>query len=202
MGVGLGECLVLGVALAMDAFAVTVSNTLAAPGARRRRLLLMPLLFGLFQGLMALFGSLLGSLFGDVIERFSGLVALVVLGVIGVNMVREGLGPLRSDRAEGDGGEQGRADGNCGCDEDDVLSLGRLLLEAVATSIDAFAVGVSLRAMGVATGPASAVIGLVTAALCLVAIACGRWVGPRLGDRAQVAGGAVLIALGVKAFFF
>ncbi len=202
MGVGLGECLVLGVALAMDAFAVTVSNALAAPGARRRRLLLMPLLFGLFQGLMALFGSLLGSLFGDVIERFSGLVALVVLGVIGVNMVREGLGPLRSDRAEGDGGEQGRADGNCGCDEDDVLSLGRLLLEAVATSIDAFAVGVSLRAMGVATGPASAVIGLVTAALCLVAIACGRWVGPRLGDRAQVAGGAVLIALGVKAFFF
>lgn len=162
----------------------------------------MPLLFGLFQGLMALFGSLLGSLFGDVIERFSGLVALVVLGVIGVNMVREGLGALRSDRAEGDGGEQGRADGNCGCDEDDVLSLGRLLLEAVATSIDAFAVGVSLRAMGVATGPASAVIGLVTAALCLVAIACGRWVGPRLGDGAQVAGGAVLIALGVKAFFF
>lgn len=202
MGVGLGECLVLGVALAMDAFAVTVSNTLAAPGARRRRLLLMPLLFGLFQGLMALFGSLLGSLFGDVIERFSGLVALVVLGVIGVNMVREGLGALRSDRAEGDGGEQGRADGNCGCDEGDVLSLGRLLLEAVATSIDAFAVGVSLRAMGVATGPASAVIGLVTAALCLVAIACGRWVGPRLGDGAQVAGGAVLIALGVKAFFF
>ena len=198
MRVGLGECLVLGVALAMDAFAVTVSNTLAAPGARRRRLLLMPLFFGLFQGLMTLFGSLLGSLFGDVIERFSGLVALVVLGAIGVNMVREGLGALRSDGAEG-GGAGDRGDD---CDEGDVLSLGRLLLEAVATSIDAFAVGVSLRAMGVATGPASAVIGLVTAALCVVAIACGRWVGPRLGDRAQVAGGAVLIALGVKAFFF
>ncbi len=97
---GLGECLVLGVALAMDAFAVTVSNTLAAPGARRRRLLLMPLLFGLFQGLMTLLGSLLGSLFGDVIERFSGLVALVVLGAIGVNMVREGLGAMRPVAAE------------------------------------------------------------------------------------------------------
>ncbi|WP_251157743.1 manganese efflux pump MntP family protein [Caniella muris] len=201
---GLGECLVLGVALAMDAFAVTVSNTLAAPGARRRRLLLMPLLFGLFQGLMTLLGSLLGSLFGDVIERFSGLVALVVLGAIGVNMVREGLGALRSGTADkgGDCGGEGAAEEGGDRGGDDVLSLGRLLLEAVATSIDAFAVGVSLRAMGVATGPASAVIGLVTAALCVAAIACGRWAGPRLGDRAQVAGGVVLVALGIKAFFF
>ncbi|MEY8436218.1 manganese efflux pump [Atopobiaceae bacterium 24-176] len=193
---GVGECLVLGVALAMDAFAVTISNTLAAPGASKRRLLLMPLLFGLFQGAMTLLGSCLGSLFGSVIEGFSGLVALVVLGVIGVNMVREGLGSLRSD-CEGEGAEeQGPSDSK------EVLSVGRLLMESVATSIDAFAVGVSLRAMGVATGPASAVIGLVTAALCVVAIACGRWAGPLLGDRAQVVGGVVLVALGIKAFFF
>ena len=202
MPVGLGECLVLGVALAMDAFAVTVSNTLAAPGARRRRLLLMPLLFGLFQGLMTLLGSLLGSLFGDVIERFSGLVALVVLGAIGVNMVREGLGALRPVAAEEVAAKGSPAEEDRDCGGDDVLSPGRLLLEAVATSIDAFAVGVSLRAMGVAVGPASTVIGLVTAALCVAAIACGRWVGPRIGDRAQVAGGVVLVALGVTAFFF
>lgn len=194
--VGVGECLVLGVALAMDAFAVTVSNTLAAPGASKRRLLLMPLLFGLFQGAMTLLGSCLGSLFGSVIEDFSGLVALVVLGAIGINMVREGVGSLRCDCSDEGEAAQEAPDGR------EVLSLGRLLMESVATSIDAFAVGVSLRAMGVATGPASAVIGLVTAALCVVAIACGRWAGPRLGERAQVVGGAVLVALGIKAFFF
>lgn len=182
---GITESVVLGVALAMDAFAVTLSDSLGRPSPRTWA---GPVLFGLFQGLMPVAGFFLGSIVGDVIERFSGVVALVVLGFIGVNMVREGLS-ADGYAAEGD------------CEDDGRSPWVRLLLEAVATSIDAFAVGVSLRAMGAPIWSTAAVIGLVTAILCLGAVALGRYAGPRLGKHAQVFGGVVLIAIGLKAFF-
>lgn len=81
------------------------------------------------------------------------------------------------------------------------LTVATLLVQAIATAIDAFAVGVSLRAQAVAIAPAATIIALTTAACCVIALLIGRKLGEVLGDRAEVAGGVVLIIIGLKAFF-
>lgn len=184
---GIGEVLLLGLALSADAFSVTVSNTFVYANERRSRLLLMPLLFGLFQGGMPLLGFFLGGLAAALIERYAGIVTLVILGFIGGNMIREGAEALmHPDEQTRDAGAR--------------LTLALLLFQAVATAIDAFAVGVSLRAEQVAIVPASLIICCTTAACCVVALAIGRRVGPLLGDRAEVVGGIVLLCIGLRAF--
>lgn len=188
---------VLGVALSADAFAVTISNCFVYGEGRRSRLLLMPLFFGAFQALMPLLGYYLGGLAAELIEAYSGMVALVILGIIGGNMVREGaaalMDPSSRDACQiaAEEGEVGRASR---------LTVGTLLFQAVATAIDAFAVGVSLRAMEVDLPLAVGVIGLTTAACCVAALAIGRRLGCLLGDRAEVAGGVVLVLIGLMAF--
>lgn len=187
---GAVEVFFVGLALSMDAFAVTISNTFAYEGERRSRLLLMPVLFGAFQGLMPLLGYFLGGLAAELIETYAGIVTFVILGLIGGNMVREGACALRHPE-EGDGA--GEPEGGSR------LTIGKLLFQAVATAIDAFAVGVSLRAESVDLAFATTAIGLTTAACCLVALAIGRRLGNLLGDRAEVVGGCVLVAIGAKA---
>lgn len=186
----LSAMLVLGIALAMDAFAVTISNAIAFAHEPRQRLFLMPVLFGLFQGLMPLLGFFLGGVCGDIIEAYSGIVALVILGIIGGNMVREGVGALKA-------GESGGAHLSS-----EHLSATQLLFEAVATAIDAFAVGVSLRAMGADVWISSLVIALSTFGVCVVGLALGKRVGSAMGDKAEILGGIVLICIGLKACFF
>lgn len=191
--VGIVEILVLGVALSADAFAVTISNTFVYTGETKTRLALMPVFFGLFQGLMPLLGYSVGGLAAEVIEEYSGIITLIILGFIGGNMVREGVCALLG--LGNDAGELG--------DSPVVkqLTVATLLVQATATAIDAFAVGVSLRAQAVAIAPSSAVIALTTAACCVVALLIGRKLGEVLGDRAEVAGGVVLVIIGLKAFF-
>lgn len=185
------EVVVLGLALSADAFAVTVSNTFCYAGERRSRLALQPVLFGAFQALMPLLGYFLGGLAASLIETYSGIVTLVILGVIGGNMVREGVGAIRHP-------ERGEA---CPTGEKaHRLTLGQLLLQAVATAIDAFAVGVSLRAQAVNLPFAVTVIGLTTAACCVAALFVGHRLGHILGDRAEVVGGCVLALIGLRAF--
>lgn len=190
---GIVEILVLGVALSADAFAVTISNTFVYPSEAKARLALMPVLFGLFQGLMPLLGYFVGGLAAEVIEEYSGIITLIILGFIGGNMVREGVCALLGlgDNADvpGNGPAVKR------------LTVTTLLVQAIATAIDAFAVGVSLRAQAVAIVPSSAVIAVTTAACCVIALLIGRKLGEVLGDRAEVAGGVVLIIIGLKAFF-
>ncbi|MCI1665608.1 MAG: manganese efflux pump MntP family protein [Atopobiaceae bacterium] len=187
---GFAEIVILGLALSCDAFAVTISNTFVYCHETRARLALMPVLFGLFQGLMPLVGYFLGGLAADLIETYSGIVTLVILGVIGGNMIREGVGALRhpEEKAAGEACVTGR------------LTIAALLFQAVATAIDAFAVGVSLRAQSVDILVASGVIALTTALCCVVALVIGRKLGHLLGDRAEVAGGVVLVIIGLKAF--
>ena len=183
------DVLLLGLALSADAFSVTVSNTFAYASEPRRRLLLMPLFFGFFQGFMPLVGYFLSGVAATFIERYAGIITLVILGFIGGNMVREGVGALRHP------GEDGEA-----APRESGLTIGLLLFQAVATAIDAFAVGVSLRAEAVNIFWAGSVICLTTAVCCVVALAIGRRLGPLLGDRAEVVGGCVLIGIGLKAF--
>ena len=183
------EMVMLGVALSCDSFAITISNTLVHYREGYRRLLMMPFWFGLFQGLMPVLGFFLGTAFGDIVSTYSGIIALVLLGVIGGNMVREGIGALR------------RREGADSCEIDpEPLKLGTVIVEAFATAIDAFAVGVSLCAMRADILVAGVVICVVTAAICVVGIAIGRKAGASLGDKAQVFGGVVLICIGIRAF--
>lgn len=184
------EIVVLGVALSADAFAVTISNAFIFASESRARLALMPIMFGLFQGIMPLTGYFVGGLAADAIEACSGIVTLVILGFIGGNMVREGVFGLmgRGDREPGAGPVAKR------------LTLVSLFVQAMATAIDAFAVGVSLRARAVSISKAAGVIALTTALCCAIALVIGRKVGEALGDKAQIVGGSALLAIGVKAF--
>lgn len=188
------EVFLVGLALSADAFSVTVSNTFVYGHETRSRLLMMPLLFGLFQGLMPVLGYFLGGLAASVIEKYAGIVTLVILGIIGSNMVREGVGALRAAHAGGPG------EAEVASRQEQHLTIGTLVFQAVATAIDAFAVGVSLRAQDVNLPLAVTLIGLTTAACCVVAIVLGKRVGRLLGDRAEIVGGCVLIFIGIKAF--
>lgn len=191
-GLSLLEIILLGVALSADAFAVTISNTFVYASESKRRLVLMPVMFGLFQGLMPLLGYFVGGLAAEVIERYAGIITLVILGIVGGNMISEGAEALLhpgEDEAEHAGPVAKR------------LTMVTILAQAFATAIDAFAVGVSLRAQAVNIVVAASIIALTTFVLCLAALAMGRKLGEVLGDRAQVAGGIVLVLIGLKAFF-
>ena len=175
------EIIVLGVALAMDAFAVTISNAFCYRGASRARLFVLPIAFGVFQGLMPLLGFFLGGIIGNIIEAYAG--------IIGGNMIKEGVSALRNPEE------------SCSI-EAQRLTAGLILMQSVATSIDAFAVGVSLRAVNVDIALSAAIIALTTCACCFVALALGKRFGNVLGDRAQIVGGVVLVLIGLKAMFF
>lgn len=189
---GLLEILLLGVALATDAFSVTISNTFAFDDHRVSRLMRMPLFFGLFQFGMPLAGYFVGGFAAELIEKYAGMVSLVILGFIGSNMLYSGYKALKEDASEEDEEAQQSAT---------TLSYGKLLFQAVATAIDAFAVGVSFRAHSVDILVASALFGIITAILCTIALFIGKKLGSLLGDRAEMVGGIVLILIGLKAFF-
>lgn len=178
---GIFETAAIGAGLAMDAVAVSMSNGMAFRGLTRKDYIAMPFFFGIFQGLMPLAGFYAGSLLAGVITRYSGIVICLILSLIGGNMIREGL------RAETADTEQKR------------LTPGVLLLQAVATSIDAFAVGVGFCAMGVEILPAVSLITVITGILVAFALLIGRRFGDALGSKAELTGGLVLVIIGLKA---
>ena len=194
---GLLEILLLGVALATDAFSVTISNTFAFDDHRFSRLMRMPLFFGLFQFGMPLAGYFVGGIAAELIEKYAGIVSLVILGFIGSNMLYSGYKALKEDASEEDE-EEAQQEAQQGAT---TLSYGKLVFQAVATAIDAFAVGVSFRAHSVDILVASALFGIITAILCIIALFIGKKLGSLLGDRAEMVGGVVLILIGLKAFF-
>lgn len=194
---GLLEILMLGVALATDAFSVTISNTFAFDDHRVSRLMRMPLFFGLFQFVMPLAGYFVGGIAAELIEKYAGIVSLVILGFIGSNMLYSGYKALKEDASEEDE-EEAQQEAQQGAT---TLSYGKLVFQAVATAIDAFAVGVSFRAHSVDILVASTLFGVITAILCTIALFIGKKLGSLLGDRAEMVGGVVLILIGLKAFF-
>lgn len=207
------DIILIGIALSMDAFAVTISDTFLYPDMGRGRRLLLPLFFGIFQGAMPLLGYFLGSLVAAFIERFAGIVTFVILGFIGGQMIVEA---CKRWRAQARGTDAPTVDAPAA----DALTadapaasvpaaataagigLMTLILQAVATSIDAFAVGVSFCAESVSIWLASPIIACTTFLCCLVALAIGRRFGTALGDKAQLAGGIVLVLIGIKALVF
>lgn len=174
--------LMLAVGLSMDAFAVAVCKGLAMKKAGPRRMAIVGLWFGGFQALMPAVGYLLGNLFADLIRQVDHWVAFALLVLIGGNMIRESLG-------KPEGGES--ADGS--------LSFRTMLVMAVATSIDALAVGITLPTV-VDTGLllSVSVIGVTTFLLSALGVQIGAVFGDRLKSKAEIAGGVILIGLGLK----
>lgn len=176
------ELLLLGVGLSMDAFAVSICKGLAMEKVTLRKAGLVGLWFGGFQALMPLLGFFLGRQFADAIASFDHWVAFGLLGLIGINMIREALSA--DDEEE---------------DATDDLSFKTMFLLAVATSIDALAVGVSLSlAGGVNIWLAIAIIGCTTFLLSAIGVKMGGVFGARFEKKAELVGGVILICLGLK----
>ena len=181
---GIGELLLLALGVSMDAFAVSICKGLAMQKATLKAGLTCGVWFGGFQALMPLIGFFLGTLFREAIMAVDHWVAFVLLGYIGVNMLKEAF-----EKEE-----------CCGCcDADADLSVKTMFVMAVATSIDALAVGISLAMTdGVNIFLAVALIGAFTCAMSTMGVKIGNVFGSRFEKKAEIAGGVILILLGLK----
>ena len=179
---GIVELIFLAFGLSMDAFAVSICKGLSMKKAGLREGAICGIWFGGFQALMPLIGFFLGTLFADAIVSFDHWVAFGLLVIIGINMLKEA---FENEECE-----------SCGNDD---LSVKKMFVMAVATSIDALAVGVSLAMAGdVNISMAVILIGVITFAMCAVGVKIGNVFGSRFEKKAQVAGGCILIILGIK----
>ena len=177
---GIVELLLLAVGLSMDAFAVSVCKGLSMKKATLKAQAICGVWFGGFQALMPLIGFFLGTLFADAIEAIDHWVAFGLLVIIGINMLKEAFSKEEAG-------------------EDADISFKTMFVMAVATSIDALAVGISLAMAGdVNIFTAVALIGVTTFLLSALGVKLGNVFGNRYEQRAQIAGGVILILLGLK----
>lgn len=175
------ELLLLAIGLSMDAFAVSVCKGLTMRKSAIKAGVICGGWFGGFQGLMPLIGFFLGSLFAGVIQSFDYIVAFGLLLIIGINMLKEAF----------------ESSGDC-CEYDADLSAKTMFVMAVATSIDALAVGISLAMQGANILLAVILIAVITFLMCMLGVKIGSIFGCRFQKKAQVAGGVILILLGIK----
>ncbi|MCK6574707.1 manganese efflux pump MntP family protein [Myxococcota bacterium] len=186
----MGSVFLLAIGLSMDAMAVAAARGLAAPVLRAKHVWLVALLFGGFQALMPALGHLLGTSVGDVVAAYDHWIAFVLLGGIGGKMLWEARGGDDDDDAP-----------RPGATEADLFGLRVMFILAIATSIDAFAAGITLPLLAVPVPVSLAIIGLTTAVLSALGLFAGRRFGAHLGPRLDVLGGVVLIGLGAKILY-
>lgn len=177
---GLGELFLLAIGLSMDAFAVSICKGLASKKAGLREMGSCGIWFGGFQALMPLIGFFLGTLFSAAIEAFDHWIAFGLLALIGINMLREAFSN-EEDESNGDFGFK------------------TMFVMAIATSIDALAVGVSMALAGnVNIWIAITLIGVITFLTSALGVKIGNIFGDRFEKKAEIAGGVILILLGFK----
>ena len=173
------EILLIAVSLALDAFAVSVSSGISVPGFGWKQALKMGLYFGVFQAAMPLIGWFLGSSLSTYIVAVDHWIAFILLGLIGANMIKEA------------------CSGDCE-EENDSLDIRTMFLLAVATSIDALAVGITFAFLNVNLLSAVSFIGATTFILSAIGVRIGNVFGTRYKAKAEFTGGAILILLGLK----
>lgn len=178
----------LAVGLSMDAFAVAVCKGLAMKKVTLGRAAIVGLWFGGFQALMPALGYFLGVQLQDKITAIDHWIAFILLGLIGANMIREACS--REDEKEEECGVCPQEEGSLGVREMFVL--------AVATSIDALAVGITFAFLRVNIWAAVSFIGVITFLLSMVGVKAGNVFGIRYKSKAEMAGGIILILLGLK----
>ena len=187
----LWEIFIIGVALAMDAVATSLANGMAEPRMRALKMLVMAGAFGLFQFGMPLIGYYCSAAFASLVEKIAPYLSFVLLGFIGGKMIFDAI-------------REGNRQERTLTRREKRLGGGELVMQAIATSLDALAVGVTLLATETTAGlPYHAVlctlvIGVVTFALSLAAVFIGKKAGALIADKAEILGGVVLIFIGVK----
>ena len=180
----LPEIIMIGIGLSMDAVAVSLTNGMVYRMGQDKKFM-MPVFFGIFQGLMPMLGYCTGGIFSEWLVQYSGLIIFLILGFLGVKMLKEGLSREQLEKKE-----------------PSIMTYGVLFMQAVATSIDAFAVGIAFCSMKVSIYSSAAIICLTTFLCSFLAVLLGKKFGELLGKKAEVLGGSILVFLALKAILF
>ncbi len=192
---GLIELFILSVGLSMDAFAVSICKGLSLKKVTFKECGKVGLYFGGFQGGMPLIGFILGVQFKDYITSIDHWIAFILLSFIGINMIRESM------EKDNEGEIADLAEVAVGKEEVNQLGFKSMVMLAIATSIDALAVGVTFAFLQVDIVPAVLFIGIVTFILSSIGVKVGNVFGTKYKSKAEFAGGAILILIGIKILF-
>ena len=176
---GLLEIFFIGVGLAMDAFAVSVCKGLSMKKLDWKKAIIIALYFGIFQAGMPVIGYFLGSTFENLVTKVDHWIAFILLAAIGANMIKEAF----SNETE---------------DENDNVDFKTMIVLAIATSIDALAVGITFAFFKINLLLAIAIIGITTFVISLLGVKIGNKFGSKYESKAEIAGGIVLILMGLK----
>lgn len=179
------ELLLMGVGLAMDAFAVSICKGLAMRKVNKKQAVVIGLFFGGFQALMPFIGWLLGSQFESYITSIDHWIAFILLGFIGGKMMVEALKPEEEDEVEVK-------------EMDAPLDLKEMFLLAVATSIDALAVGITFAFLDYPIVEAVSIIGITTFCISVGGVFVGNFFGNKYKNKAEFAGGLILVIIGLR----
>lgn len=179
---GFFEIILIGVSLSMDAFAVAICSGLKMAKIDYKKAALIALFFGGFQAIMPALGWLLGQLFASYVDKYDHFIAFALLAFLGAKMIFDVV-------KGGDDEDEGLGD---------KVDLKTLFIMAVATSIDALAVGVTFAFLRVQIVPAVASIGAITFALSFAGVKIGNVFGDRFEKKAEICGGVILILIGAK----
>lgn len=174
----LAELFILAVGLSMDAFAVSICKGLSLGKIKVKHMCIAGLWFGGFQALMPLIGYFLGSFFADMITKYAHWIAFILLLILGANMIKEALG------------DEEKVDAS--------MDVKNMFLLAIATSIDALAVGVTFAFLQVNIIPAVSFIGVVTFVCSALGVKIGSIFGSKYKSKAEICGGVILILIGLK----
>lgn len=174
--------LLLAIALSADAFAVSISLGLSIKPLKKFHILFSSTMFGLFQGIMPLLGYLSSITLKDIVEKYSSWIAFILLFIIGAKMIYETIKEIKSKEEP----------------QDTNFSFKNIFILAIATSIDAFASGISLAMLEVNILIATLFIGIITFGLCICGFYFGKEIGEIFKHKAQILGGIVLIAIAIK----
>ena len=174
------EIFFIGIGLAMDAFAVSICKGLSMKKMNWNDGILIALYFGIFQALMPMLGYFLGTTFSEFVKNIDHWIAFILLMLIGGNMIKEAIFDKKDDK------------------ENSKVDVKTMLILAIATSIDALAIGVTFAFFEVNIIVAISVIGIITFGLSLIGVKIGNKFGDKFESKAEIAGGIILIIIGLK----
>lgn len=176
---GIVEILLVSISLAMDAFAVSVAKGLSIFKINYKKSIIIALYFGIFQAIMPVFGYLLGNSFGTIILKIDHYIILILLLIIGISMIKEAFNKEEYD---------------------DDISFKSMIGLAIATSIDAFAIGITFSFLKVNIVISCLIIGIITFILSFIGVNIGTKVKNKYGNFTTIIGGIILIVIGIKIF--
>lgn len=176
---GIYEIVLIGLGLAMDAFAVSICKGLSMKKMNWKSAMVIALYFGIFQALMPIIGYFLGTTFSGLVENVDHWIVFILLTIIGGNMIRDSF----DDECE---------------KRNDKVDFKTMIILAIATSIDAFAIGVTFAFFKTNIATAVSIIGIVTFILSLIGVKIGNHFGDKFQNKAELTGGIILIIIGTK----